>query len=116
MVDTIMNWQVWTRVLGTAFFGIVLGLVLHYILFKVFGRMAKRSQTTFDDSLVKHSRNPARALFLLLAISFFTPLLTVSAGILDSIRHVLSLCFIAATAWLFVCSALVGCARARVFV
>jgi small-conductance mechanosensitive channel len=102
MIETVTNWEMWAKTSSILGFGIVLGLILHFILFRVLARIADRSKTIFDDSLVKHTLNPTRILFLLIVVRFLLPLLNLGAGELDFLKHFMSLCFIVSTAWLLV--------------
>ena len=102
MVETITHGEIWAKAVGIVSLGIVAGLILHYLLFTLFERMARHSKTTFDDSLLKHTRKPARIFFLLIVIRFLLPLLTLGAGELDVIKHFMGLCLITVTAWLLV--------------
>jgi len=102
MIETITHGQIWAKAVGMLSVGILAGLILHYILFTLFERIARHSETTFDDSLLKHTRKPARIFFLLIAIRFLLPLLNLGTGELDFIKHFMGLCLITATAWLLV--------------
>ena len=102
MIESIAHGEIWAKALGIISVGIFAGLILHYLLFTLFARMARHSKTTFDDSLLKNTRKPARIFFLLMVIRFLLPLLTLGAGELDFIKHFMGLCLITATAWLLV--------------
>ena len=102
MIETITNWELWAKTGGILGFGIFLGLILHFILFRVFASIAKRSKAGFDDSLIKHTLNPTRILFLLLVVRLLLPLLNFGSETLDFLTHFMSLCFIVSTAWLLV--------------
>ena len=52
MIETITHGEVWAKALGIVSVGIFAGLIVHYILFKLFERIARHSETTFDDSLL----------------------------------------------------------------
>ena len=101
MLAFIQNWGVWTQFLILCS-AIITGLIIHYFLFRIFDRLATRTKTTFDDSVVKHLRNPSRLIFLLIIVSFGLPLLTLHPKALDFLRHFINLCFITSAAWLFV--------------
>ena len=102
MIETITHWEVWAKTLGILSFGIFLGLILHYILFGIFEKIARHSKTTFDDSLLKHTRKPTRLIILFIIINFVLQLLDVGTETLDFIKHFISLCLIASTTWLLV--------------
>ena len=102
MIETITHGQVWAKALGIVSVGIVAGLILHYILFKIFEKIARHSKRTFDDSLLKHTRKPTRIFFLLVVVRFLLPLLNLGSGELDFINHFMGLCLITITAWLLI--------------
>ena len=77
MFETITHWEVWAKALGILSFGIFLGLILHYILFRIFEKIARHSKTTFDNSLLKHTRKPTRLIILFIIINFVLQLLDV---------------------------------------
>jgi hypothetical protein len=58
----IQHWQVIAWLIG----GIVLGLVVHYLLFKIGRLMAQRTHGAMDDSMVRHCRGPMRLILPLL--------------------------------------------------
>ena len=102
MIETIPHGEIWAKALAIVSVGIFAGLIFHYILFKIFERIARHSETTFDDSLLKHTRKPTRILFLLIVMRFLLPLLNLGAGELDFIKHFMGLCLIPITAWLLI--------------
>lgn len=102
MIETITHGEVWAKALGIISVGLLAGLIVHYILFKMFERIARHSKTTFDDSLLKHTRKPTRILLLLIIMRFLLPLLNLGSGELDVLKHFMGLCFITITAWLLI--------------
>jgi small-conductance mechanosensitive channel len=95
-LDTI----VWS--LGLLAGAVVVGLIVHYILFATMERVARRTQTIVDDSSIKNFRRPLQLLIPLLAISLILPTLSMPPTILVVLKHLLSLGIIASIAWLFV--------------
>jgi small-conductance mechanosensitive channel len=81
---------------------VVVGLIVHYILFATMERVARRTQTIVDDSSIKNFRRPLQLLIPLLAISLILPTLSMPPTILVVLKHLLSLGIIALIAWLFV--------------
>ncbi len=102
MLAFMQNWGVWVQFFSLLGAAIVLGLLVHFILFGMLERIARHTPTRFDDLLVKHCRGPSRIIILLAILSISLQLLEVSPGILDFLKHFISLCFIASTAWLLV--------------
>lgn len=81
---------------------LILGLLLHCLLIVVTDRVARRTQTTVDDSFIKNSRRPSQVLIPLLIVSLLLPALIVSPKTLAVLKHLLSLGIIASIAWLIV--------------
>jgi small-conductance mechanosensitive channel len=81
---------------------IAAGFAVHLIAFSAFRRVAGKTGSIIDDSLVKHGRRPARVLLPLTAAMMALPFLPVSSEVIGVIRHVALLCLIAAAAWLVV--------------
>lgn len=102
MREILKEWEMLVRALGILGGAIVLALVAHYLIFKTLERVSKRTKTVFDASLVQHCSQPMRFVIVLLAISFVLPLLNMPPTMLDFVKHLLSLCFIASVAWLIV--------------
>ena len=78
------NWGV-----GAQFFlhlgaAIVLGLLIHFIVFGMLERIARHTPTCVDDLLVKHCRGPFRIIILLTILSIMLPLLQFAA---DGAEH-----------------------------
>jgi len=96
------EWEMLAQALGILGGAIVLALVVHYLIFKTLERVSKRTKTVFDASLVKRCSQPTRFLAILLAVSFVLPLLKIAPTVLDFVRHLISLCFIASVAWLII--------------
>ncbi len=78
------------------------GLAAHAAVFAVLRRVAGRTGSITDDSLVKHARSPARALFPLTAVLMALPLVSLPAAVSAAVRHGVLLGLIAAAAWLAV--------------
>jgi small-conductance mechanosensitive channel len=96
------NWEALVLALGILIGAVVLGLIVHFILFTAMGRVARRTQAIFDDSFVKHFRRPLQLLIPLLVVSFVLSALTISPRILAVLRQLLSLGIITSVAWLVV--------------
>jgi small-conductance mechanosensitive channel len=79
-----------------------LGLVAHYLTYKIAAAIAKRSLTTFDEGLVRYSRAPMRIILPLLALSIVLPFLKLPPDLSGDVEHAISLLFIASFAWLAV--------------
>ena len=100
MLDSFVN--VWVRS-GTILLGsVVLTLILHYVVFRVAGSIAKKTPSIVDNALVTHLKGPARAILPLLAVKLALPGVPLRHGIIDDIQKFFSLCLIASFAWGFI--------------
>ncbi len=92
------NWQgiVWLG--GSA----VLGVIIHFILFKTAEAFAKRHRTVMVESIVRHGRGPSRLIIPLFVIRFLLPLMTLSPDVIVFIRHTFGLLLIATIGWLVI--------------
>lgn len=90
--------------LGT---GIILGsiavaLVVHYFLFALLARVARKPGRIIDASLVKHGRRPAKWILPLLVLLITMPLVPFSTATRNAVEHVIGVCLIAAVAWIII--------------
>ncbi len=92
-------WQEW--LLSGAILAGVIGLayVAHRVVFSLAQRMALRTDSVIDDSLVRHGRRPAKWIFPLLAIVLTLPALPLRTNILQPLQHAIGLCLIVSIAW-----------------
>ena len=81
---------------------ILLALLAHYLLFLMMKRLARRTVSVIDDSLVRHSERPTRWILPLLAIELTLPLLPLRPQIAGPLQHALGLGLIASVAWVVV--------------
>jgi small-conductance mechanosensitive channel len=96
-MDAFMN--VWVR-WGAIFFGsVILALVLHYLLFRAAGSLARKTGSIVDNALVSHLRRPVRTLFPLLAIIAALPEIPIRHDFVDYLQKFFNLCLIASFAW-----------------
>jgi len=102
MLEITQNWWVWIRFCGVLAIALLVGFIIHYMFFLILERLTKHTQNTFDDSLIKYCRKPSRLIVLLIAVSFILPLLNLPPKILELLKHIISLCFIASVAWLLI--------------
>jgi small-conductance mechanosensitive channel len=102
MKQAMENWETLAVALGLLVGALVLGLVVHYLLSFATERLARRTQTIIDDSLIKNLRRPSQVLIPLLFAILILPALSVSLKTTDVLRHLLSLGIIASVAWLIV--------------
>ncbi len=88
--------------------GAVSGILLHAILFAILGRVARRTRTTLDETVILHLRGPSRFLVLLLTLKIVSPLLRVTPVISSLIDQLTSILLIAAVVWLVVAATRIG--------
>jgi small-conductance mechanosensitive channel len=84
------------------------GLAAYGILFFVLLRLARRTGATLGVALIQRMRSPVRILLPLLAVMVMVTPLAISPAASEVLKHVFSLCIIAAITWLFVNLALTG--------
>jgi small-conductance mechanosensitive channel len=92
-------WRAWLEPAALLIGSVLVALGAHRILYAVGARVARRTTSVFDDSLVRHTRRPTRLVFPLLALILVVPALPLRAGLRDAIGHVLALGMIATLAW-----------------
>ena len=88
--------------LGTLGAAIILGLVGYFLLFKIFERLSRNTETILDDLLVKHCRGPSRLILPLLAFYFLLPFVKAPSGVLTFLTQVFSSLLIVSMAWLVI--------------
>ncbi|MBN1292055.1 MAG: mechanosensitive ion channel [Candidatus Latescibacteria bacterium] len=81
---------------------ILIGLILHYLLFKILDRIAQNTQTLFDDLLVKYCKKPSRWIILLIIVNFVLPLFILYSPILGFFEKAVSMLLILSVAWLLI--------------
>lgn len=102
MRELLQSWEAFVRPVGVLGGAVILGLIGHYVLFKIAGSLARRTQTNLAESLVKHCRAPSRIIIPLLTVHLLLPLLRVSPGIDAFIGQAFSILLIIAVAWLII--------------
>ena len=95
------DWQAWLWSAGTLVVVVVLAMVGHYLIYSAARRLARRTESIIDDSLLRNSRGPLRVTLPLLAAFLTLPLLPV-VEVLGPTRHAVGLALIASCSWLIV--------------
>ncbi len=93
------SWQAWLLPAGALAGSVVLALIVHSILFGFGKRLAKRTGSAVNDSLVRHAEGPTRWIFPLLAIVLSLPALPVRSDLVRALRQIVGLGVIASIAW-----------------
>jgi len=81
---------------------VVLGLLIHFLLFKIGGILARRTESVVDDAFLTHCRAPMRFIFPLLFCNFVFPMTTLSSGLLLFLKQVVGFMLTGALAWLII--------------
>jgi len=87
---------------------IIIGLIAHAIAYAAARRLAGRTGTDWDESLIARTRNPARLLFMTGAVFLSIPFLGGDAGVRDLVRQATVFIGIIGIGWLLVAFTLVG--------
>lgn len=98
------NWHslLWSAIVLAI--AIVVALCIHFVVFWVLRRLARRKGALLDQSLVRHGRRPSRWIFPLVAILIVLPGLSLPAKLMSALEHVTGVSLIAAIAWLVILS------------
>lgn len=96
------NWHnlLWSAVILAA--AIVIALVVHFVVFWLLHRLARRKSAYLDQSLVRRGQRPARWIFPLLAVLIVLPGLPLPDKLMSALEHVTGVGLIAAIAWLII--------------
>jgi small-conductance mechanosensitive channel len=95
-------WEQWRPVvnsLGILIITLVVGLIIYHILYRVFTRVAEKSESIYLKPMAEYWRRPLRVIFLLFLIYLVYPLLSFPAGFLDVLRHAIVLALIGTIGW-----------------
>lgn len=102
MEEILQSWEMLARALGIVGGTVLIVLIGHFLVFRALEGVSRRTKTVFDASIVQHCSQPMRFIGLSIAVSFVLPLLNMTPGILDFMKHLIGLCLIACVAWLIV--------------
>ena len=83
---------------------VLVALIIHYLVFQLLPRLARRQGGVLSQSLVHHGRGPARWIFPLLAALAVLPGLPLPPIAMAALEHLAGLGLIAAIAWLVLLS------------
>jgi small-conductance mechanosensitive channel len=102
MVEFIRNREPLLIALGIIFGSSIIGLIAHFILFKIISRISRRTSNIFDDSFIKHTRRPFKYLMILLTINLAMPMVNLADNILYIFNGIFRSIFILMVAWLII--------------
>ncbi|MGB8424417.1 MAG: mechanosensitive ion channel domain-containing protein [Desulfobacterales bacterium] len=81
---------------------VILALIVHYVFYRVVGRIAARTRTTVVESITRRSRKPTRVIFVLLVVMVWIPSFPIRADIAVRVDRIVSLTLVAVIAWALV--------------
>lgn len=83
---------------------VILGWILHKIVWRVVHKLAARTATVFDDALLKHCGQPTLYIFLVLVLHFFMPAIGphLPAAIASLIIRSITVVLVVLIAWLLI--------------
>lgn len=97
------DWDVWAWGAAKLAGAVLVGLVVHALLFRVVAQLVRRTRWRADDVLLQGLRGPIRLTVVLLALQIVLPTIPAFAPDRSSaIRHILHLGTITAIAWLVI--------------
>ena len=103
MFDQILqHWRVLLIICLRIVGSLILGLGIHYLIFTIAERHARRTHGILESSLIKHCRAPAKVILPIWVAYFFLPLIDVAPKYVSFFEHILSLTLVAAAAWLII--------------
>lgn len=83
---------------------IVIGLVLHFVFWRVLKVLSGRTDTVLDDSLMRHCRQPSRLIFPLITLQFASPAIRslISEDLMAVLSRILMIILVLSVAWLVI--------------
>lgn len=98
----VQNWHnlLWAAIILAV--AVVIALLVHYVVFWLLKRLARRKGAYLDQSLTRHAQGPTRWIFPLVAILIVLPGLTLPQKLMSALEHITGIGLIAAVAWLFI--------------
>jgi small-conductance mechanosensitive channel len=102
VTDLFHAWPALVRTAAILFGAGAIGFLFNAILFRAVCRIAARTRTNIDDTVIRKARGPLRIIVPLLALISVLPTLVLPDNLESKIRHLLGLCLVASVAWLAV--------------
>lgn len=94
----LQNWRAAAWLLGVP---VLLGLIGHFLVFRILYKITKRTASQIDDSLVKHCYRPVQWTVVIFVIRLALPALF-GQDIPAGISHIVGLFFIGLVSWLLI--------------
>ncbi len=98
VIDFLRQWPAIPWLAGA----MVLGLLVHFLLFKTGQLLARRTKSGVDDAFIAHCRAPMRFILPLLFINFAFPMTTLSPGLLLFLKQIFGFMLTVGLAWLII--------------
>jgi small-conductance mechanosensitive channel len=92
----------WARYIIASLVAVAIALLLHHVFYFIRFKIARRTSSIFDDSLLHRSERPTRVLLPLLAAMSVLRESSVPGEFIGDFSHVLWLTIIGCTGWLFI--------------
>jgi small-conductance mechanosensitive channel len=108
MAEFFQNWKPLITNLGIIIGAGIIGLIVHFIAFRILGRVYKKTATVFDDSIMSHARKPSGYLMVLLAINIAMPMVQLPESVLYVFNAIFRSLFIISVSWLIIALTAVG--------
>ncbi len=102
MFDGLSSWQGPVAAIIELVVAAIAALAIHAVAFSLADRAARRTASTLDESLIEHTRQPARLLAPLLALFIVLPVVAIDAELGGALRHLVGLGIITCIAWMVV--------------
>ncbi len=100
MAELFQNWKPLLYNLGIIIGAGIIGLIVHFIAFRIMGRVYRKTATVLDDSIMKHARRPSGYLMVLLAINIAMPVVQLPESVLYVFNAIFRSLFIISVSWL----------------
>ncbi|MGB9736492.1 MAG: mechanosensitive ion channel family protein [bacterium] len=102
MTDKIIHSSGLLWSIGILVASVVVGLIVHKILFWILSSVTKKTSSVYDDFIVRHSRGPSSFLIPVISVLLVMPLFHLPPQIHSAIKHILSLAIIAGISWFLI--------------
>ena len=102
MIHPFNDWQEWASSGAILLGALIAARMVHKILFAAGQRLARRTGSVIDNSLIQHGQKPAKLILPLLALFLALPATSLPPGPMGIIRHIIALGMIASVAWLLI--------------
>lgn len=100
--DFLQHWQNWLITAAIVIGAIIVGRIVHFVIFYVLTRIARNPSRVAEASLLEHGKQPAKWILPILAILVVLPTLPISYAVKQPAEHVVGLALIASVAWIFI--------------